>query len=261
MRDPSSLAGVTSEAWRSFGRAASLASRVTPAVPILFFGDVDTYFVSPLRVVTVGLNPSLREFPSCEPFLRFPLAAHADGGDHSRYLEALSAYFRTDPYREWFGHFESLLNGMGASYYDGETSTVLHTDICSPVATDPTWSRLSDADQALLVADGAPLWHELLELLQPDVVVLSVARRHLARIMFEPLAPLAPWELIHSFGYTADGELRSRPYDAHGCWHVVGGEPSLIVFCPASQTPLGSISKNHRHELGSVVERAYLGGW
>ena len=69
------------------------------------------------------------------------------------------------------------------------------------------------------------------------------------------------YELIYSFGYTADGELRSRPYDAHGCWHVVGGEPSLIVFCPASQTPLGSISKNHRHELGSVVERAYLGGW
>lgn len=258
MRDQPSLDGVVSGAWRSFERAASLASRVTPAVPVLFFGDVDAYLASRLRVVTVGLNPSLKEFPPWNPFVCFPLTEDAGGKDHSRYIEALSAYFRTNPYREWFGHFEPLLNGMGASYYDDETSTVLHTDICSPVATDPTWSRLSGTDQALLLADGCPLWHELVELLQPDVVVVSVARRHLARIRFEPLSP---WERIHSFGYTADGEPRSRSYDTDGCWHVVGGEPSLVVFCPASQTPLGSISMSHRHELGSVVEQAYLGGW
>lgn len=228
-------------------------------MPVLFFGDCDAYLESPLGVVTVGLNPSLVEFPASRPFRRFPLAAAtADDGDHSSYVESLSAYFRSDPYRKWFGSFEWLLNGMGASYYDGETSTVLHTDICSPVATDPTWRYLSEADRALLVAGGTPLWHELLEVLQPDVVVLSVARSHLARIMFEPLAP---WELIHRFDYTGGGELRSRPYEADGCWYVVCGEPSLFVFCPAYQTPLGSITKNQRRELGSIVTDTYQSRW
>ena len=51
---------------------------------------------------------------------------------------------------------------MQTSYYLGEASTALHTDICSPVATDPTWSRLSESDRTTLEADGGPLWHALL---------------------------------------------------------------------------------------------------
>ena len=75
MVESSSLAGLAEEAWRSFERAAPLRSRVSPAIPILFFGDHHAYRGSPLRVLTVGLNPSLEEFPAGEPFLRFPLAA------------------------------------------------------------------------------------------------------------------------------------------------------------------------------------------
>lgn len=257
MRLGSSLESVVSGAWRSFERAAALGSRVYPAVPVLFFGDVDAHLVSPLRVVTAGLNPSLREFPSHDPFRRFPLAANAGRDNPSRYIEALSAYFRTKPYGGWFGHYEPLLNGMDASYYNGEASTALHTDICSPVATDPTWSRLGESDQELLLDGGAPLWHALLEVLQPHVVVLSVARRHLSRITFEPLAP---WQLVHRFDYTADDALRDRPYEAEGRWYVVGDEPSLFVFCPASQTPLGSISYNQRHRLGSIVADTHPSG-
>ena len=61
-------------AWRAFAQAAALPSRVSPAIPILFFGDLDAYLASRMRVLTVGLNPSLREFPDGEPFSRFPLA-------------------------------------------------------------------------------------------------------------------------------------------------------------------------------------------
>lgn len=251
------LRAEVSGAWRSFEWAAALEARVTPAVPILFFGDVEAYLVSPLRVVTVGLTPSLSEFPRDDPFRRFPLAAGTGRGDPGRYLDALSAYFRTDPYREWFGNFEPLLNGMGASYYQGKTSTVLHTDICSPVATDPTWSRLRDADRAALAADGVGLWHELVKVLRPHVVVLSVAKRHLGRIKFESLGP---WELIHRIERTDDGAARKRPYEATGCWYDIGGERSLFVFCPASQTPLGSISNNHRHQLGSKLADTHRGG-
>ena len=68
------LSEAVAMAWQAFDRAADRTCRVTPAVPILFFGDLDAFRASPLRVVTVGLNPSLHEFPTDEPFRRFPIA-------------------------------------------------------------------------------------------------------------------------------------------------------------------------------------------
>ena len=127
-------------------------------------------------MLTVGLNPSRNEFPEGDPFQRFPLAEDAAAADRQRYLDALSAYFRTRPYAQWFNSFEPLLNGMGASYYDGRTATVVRTDICSPIATDSTWSQLGEADRRVLVDDGRTLWHELLAALQPNVV-LPVCRQ------------------------------------------------------------------------------------
>ena len=250
MAESSTLVGLVERAWRSFERAAVLPSRVSPAIPILFFGDLDGYRGSPLRVLTVGLNPSLKEFPAGEPFLRFPLATDIGAGDTSRYLDTLAAFFRTNPYN-WFRHFEPLLNAMRASYYPGEASTALHTDICSPVATDPTWSQLGESHRALLEADGGPLWHALLEALEPHLVVLSVARRHLDRISFD--AP-GDWRVIQAFERTGGGALRSRPYEVSARWHRVGGGRSLFVFCPAGRTPLTISNEQKRALAASVVE-------
>ena len=254
----SQLGEVVEGAWRCYGRAAALGSAVAPAVPILFFGDVDAYFGSRLRVVTVGLNPSSREFPTDDPLRRFPLAEGIDRADVERYVDALSAYFRADPYAGWFGAWEPLLNGAGASYYPGAASAALHTDICSPVATDPTWSRLDGGDRRALMDDGVPLWHELLALLRPDLVLVSVARRHLGRVSFE--APGRRWEPIHTLHYKTDGAPRRRPYRAEARWHVIGDGVSLFVFCPASQTPLGSISFDQRRRLGAVAADAFRDG-
>ena len=174
-------------AWDAFDRAAGRPWRVVPAVPILFFGDLDAYRSSPLRVLTVGLNPSRREFPEGDPFRRFPLAEGHRVREPSRYLDAMSAYIRTHPYHGWFSSFEPLLDGLGTTYYEGSPSTALHTDICSPVATNPTWSSLGSDHRTALEADGGPLWHKLLEALRPHVVALSIARAHLGRIEFAPV--------------------------------------------------------------------------
>lgn len=249
-----SLAEVVEQARCAFGRVAGRKCCVIPAVPILFFGDLTAYQVSPLRIVTVGLNPSLHEFPANEPFRRFPLAR--DGGDQepSRYIDAMSAYFRTDPYRGWFSSFEPLLNGLDASYYRSKASTVIHTDICSPVATSPTWSQLDRVDRTALAADGGPLWHTLLEELRPQVVALSVARSNLERIEF---APMSDWEIVHRFPRTADGGLRSHPYDVYIRWHKVGGEQSLFVFGRAAQKPFGLLHDDQKRQAGQKVLQAY----
>lgn len=244
------------QAWCAFDRATELPSRVTPAAPILFFGNLDAYCASPLRLLTVGLNPSLHEFPTGEPFQRFPfLTGASTDREPGRYLDAMSDYFRTDPYRKWFDRaLEPLLNGAGASYYAGETSTALHTDICSPVATNPTWSRLPDTQRAGLEADGGPLWHALLEVLCPHVVAISVARDHLTRIRF---TPLAEWENIHVFTQTGGGRPRSRRYEVRARSYEVAGERSLFVFGPAAQTPFGPLADNQKYEVGAITRERY----
>ena len=255
LRERAQLAELAAAAWRAYDAATALPSRVTPAAPVLFFGDLDAYRVSPLRVLTVGLNPSLKEFPAAAPFSRFPLAEGSQGREPGRYLEALSAYFRTDPYRGWFSAFERMLEGAGASYYAGAPSTALHTDIGSPVPTNPTWHHLGGTERGQLKADGGPLWHDLITALRPHVVVLSVAREHLARIEFQPLG--GDWEVAHTFERTGSGAPRSQPYEVRARWHEVGGDPSLFVFGPAAQKPFGLLHDAQKRHLGAITFEAY----
>ena len=74
MTERARLNEVVSGVSSAFGQAAALPSRVSPSIPISFFGDLHAYFSSRVRVLTVGLNPSLHEFPADSPFRRFPLA-------------------------------------------------------------------------------------------------------------------------------------------------------------------------------------------
>ena len=243
-------------AWQAFDRSAGESWCVTPAAPILFFGDLHAYRASPLRLLTVGLNPSLHEFPTDEPFRRFPLAEDSIARRPSRYLDAMSAYFHTDPYCGWFSNIEPLLHGMEASYYEGRASTALHTDICSPVATNPTWKKLDKDIRSVLLTDGTPLWHMLLEELRPHIVALSVAKEHLQRIKF---APTTNWRVIHAFERTVNGELRSKPYEIRARWYDVGGDRSLFIFGEAGFTPW-KLAADQKREAGELSQKAYEDG-
>lgn len=250
---------VVEKAWNTFKRAGALSSRVFPAVPILFFGDLQAYYASETRVLTVGLNPSLKEFPKDSPFQRFPLAENITADAPDVYLDALSAYFRANscPYHDWFKSYEPFLKEMEASYYGGQPSTALHTDICSPVATDPTWHDLHQDMQKALEQDGVLLWHDLLKALKPKVVVISVAKDHLEQVQFRALDG---WAVVHTFERKKDGSRRKRPFKVKVRWHEVNGEPSLFVFGEAAQTPLGSITDRQKREAGVIVQEVFRSG-
>ncbi|WP_420618036.1 hypothetical protein [Candidatus Poriferisocius sp.] len=250
MNRKEALSDAVAGVWQAFDRAAATTARVAPSAPVLFFGDAVAYDRSPLRVVTVALNPSWREFPAGDPFCRFPLAEGIAAEDQDRYLDAMSAYFLTSPYWTWFQHLDPLLNGMGSGYRPGRPSTALHTDICSPVATDPTWSRLDDGDRQLLQADGVPLWHGLMEALRPHIVVLAMARGHLSDIAFAPVD--ADWGDLHIVDTKVGGNPREPPYRVQARRYAVGGSKALFVLCPAMRSPL-PIGTAQKNELGAII--------
>ncbi len=241
-------------AWEQH-RAAELARLphlVRPSMPVLFFGDSQRYLGSLVRVLSVGLNPSREEFPSTAPYRRFPGGETLDGSDTEAYLAVLNGYFRTYPYKRWFNSsFEQVLRGVGASYYDEGSSIALHTDLCSPLATDPTWSQLESRERAVLEPQGHRLWHDLVEALQPDVVLVSVKRQLLSKIA---LRVVDRARVFH----TVDGPRRTRPYEveAFRC-ELQSGKRPLFIFGRASQTPFGLISGREKYRIGTQI-RGFL---
>ncbi len=242
-------------------RVVTHAARLTPsAMPILYFGDLDAYVASPVRIVTVGLNPSQAEFPlesataepdrTDDPWQRFPSAAGCSPTDPI-YLLALNAYFRTRPYR-WFDTYRSLLAGLQASFVRSEReNTALHTDLCTPVPTTPTWSGLSRRDQEVLAADGHGLWRDLIERLRPDIVVVSVAARHLTAA---DLGDPNTWPSALTITSAKDGRPRAAAYHLRTTRTNVGASSApLIVWGQAANVPFGTVSNIDREQIGARV--------
>lgn len=243
------------ESWLIYERHRDADIVVTPSIPILFFGDSRGYFESEVKVITVGLNPSRVEFPESDRYLRFTKARDIypqiiDGHCYQEYLEALNEYFSNHPYRAWFNSFEPLLNGLGASYYEGPRNTALHTDLCSPLATEQTWSKLSREQRERLRADGTALWHQLVKTLMPDVIVTSVAENHLNNINF---SRTGEWETVHTV-------QRENPYNVKLRKISVGaGREAVLVFGRAAQMPFATVSASDRRKIGESL-KGYIRG-
>lgn len=251
MASKSSLDALGARAWDIHRRAEAeaLEHLVRPSVPILFFGDSEGYLASRVRVLTVGLNPSLAEFPTADPLSRFEYAGPVDGSPDinlSAYLKSLNEYFRLNPYRKWFDpSFEPMLNGAGASYYQGRDATVLHTDFCTPLATDPTWSRLKPHECEVLREGGSRLWHDLIDALEPDLVLVSIQRA---------LAETIRFPLVEDLGtvFELDGPKRARPYRLEAARRFVGNSKvAVFAFGQAANTPFGSVSANDKLLMGA----------
>lgn len=247
------LSKLVGRSWEAWDNASGAGVSVEGSMPILYFGDLIEYQNSPVRVVTVGLNPSGEEFPFGDRRARFPGAASALRNDPYRHCVDLNSYFERCPYR-WFNDYQKILRGFGVSYAPDATSTALHTDICSPVATAPTWSHLDGDTKHRLLGDGVPIWHDLIRFLRPHVIVMSVAREHLARIDF---AVVRDWEVLHRVADKSDGEPRRWPYAVKARWHEVEGQPALLVFGAPAQTPFGSISDQDKQRVGETIKTYY----
>jgi hypothetical protein len=239
---------LASDAWQLHHLALGSAPHlVTPSMPILYFGDSVRYRASPIRVVTVGLNPSREEFPTTDPWRRFPEGRTIDAAapDLAAYLRSLDRYFDDGrhPYMRWFGMaFGAILRGLDADYHDQATNIAIHTDLCSPLATDPTWSGLSHGEQHAF-RDGYQLWHRLVAALQPHVILMSVAERHLQRVT---LPSSDEWTAIHTVPRKRPYEFRARRLDTP--------DRCLLVWGRATQLPFGSVANSDKQAAGVTIK-------
>jgi hypothetical protein len=207
-----------------------------PILPIHWFGNRPAYEASSLRVVTVGLNPSDREFrpndatPVSKDF-RFP---DYDGTDKGLEL-ALNNYFKRNPYGSWFkGSFGAVLQSFEASFYAEAKNTAIHTDICSPWASIPTWSKLSENMRQELEAEGQALWKKLIVELQPDVILFSSSPGHEQKIDFP--SPDTAWK---SIDVGAKRPLLVRRF-------MINGKIAQVLFQVQGRKPFLQTSRNQK---------------
>jgi hypothetical protein len=259
-------------------RAAEMPSGFM--IPIPYFGDVEAYQSSTIRILTVGLNPSNREFQPKKSendkltgkklVRRFSV-----GSVNSNQIDLnsqLSHYFKGNPY-SWFNSFECVLKGCEASYGVNANAkhTALHIDVGSPIATSPTWSKLgvqnakklTQKDLATLGAEkktkaglttqGKKFFIDMLQLFQPNIIIASVGRHHICEI--DPIFDLK--KQVYFKDRNANGELSKSNQ------RVVGGELAFasqeFYFAngSASTTPFGRFTNQQKQLAGEKILSEY----
>lgn len=148
---------------------------VPNSIPIIWFGNMERYFESQRKIVTIGLNPSKEEFSE----KRFNDISFDDINKSIKDLKTtLNQYFgppHNNPYKKWFNNGNIALEPMKASYYDNNPElhdVALHIDIYTAIATDPTWGKLDEEIKKAL--DNTDLFQKLLKYLEPDIILVSV---------------------------------------------------------------------------------------
>ena len=179
--------------WNGFQSIKQHPFVVPNSIPILWFGDLDAYKRSDLRIVTVGLNPSNIEFLSnsnsnnYSVSHRFPKAVNLVGksklstNDILVYEDSMNEYFTNQLngkrtwYRTWFSNNEAALHGLDASYFNSVDykRTAIHIDLWTPVATDK-WKLLTKNQKVILRNNTGCSFNQLLVKLDPNVIITCV---------------------------------------------------------------------------------------
>lgn len=151
--------------------------------PVLWFGDVANWLNQPpeRRILTAGVNPG----PGT--FLR---PANGEvwwagvGPELQSYTQAMANYMGTlhtrSADRAWFGSYSPVLRAFRSAYQPHPVdlpARAIHTDICSPLVTKSAWSAKDGPYRHELAEVGVPLWLDLLQILKPTVVVLSINKQ------------------------------------------------------------------------------------
>lgn len=231
-------------------------------IPIPFFGNLAQFENSTRRILTVGLNPSNREFQPGKRetkgwLKRFKFDPPINNTE--RLLQELSHYFQNNPY-SWFNSFEQVLRGCDATYGmdSARKNIALHIDVCSPIATVPTWSELRNADEKqskkLLAEKGKIFFLEMIDLFQPDIVIASVGKSHLEAI--DPIfKPNNLWKVVYSKKTNKNGTPveSENPPKVIGCQLSLQGRQFFFANGAMRSGPFGVFTNEQKLHIGAQI--------
>lgn len=236
-----------------------MSSIIKDTINIDWFGNRPQYEDSKLRIITVGLNPSGIEFEvnktnsKANVDSRFP-ACHGKTATPSSpgyFPDAWNQYFQINPYCKWFSNFERVLNGINASYNcSNGINCALHTDLCTPWATMPTWSRLpSDEKERLTHNYSFDEWMNLSRELKPNIIIACIPQEYRLRLGFDDTKLRKLCEIQS----TKSGGKRSHPIPIY----VSQFNGAIIVFGRTMMVPFGNISNNQKEKVGEIIMESY----
>ena len=219
--------GLIDRYWDDYVKHKDLSFVVKPSIPIIWFGDLEAYSLSALKVVTIAHNPSWHEF--CEKeggkystLLRFP---DATSTDQKALIRSYNNYFETNSYNSWFMCFDNIFklfprSYQPVSYYKSENekqNTAIHIDYFTALATKPAWTKLDSFDQDKI--QRTDLFKELLEQLNPDVILFTSNKENLNSFL-QSVAPKEvkriPLDYRYIKGFTFPGKLLIYGSFSHG---------------------------------------------
>ena len=180
---------------------------IRPSIPIIWFGNIEAYFNSKIRVVTIAINPSDKEFPnSKEKFYRFAGANSfsdkktlSDKKDKDNLYTVLNNYFdsidqkKKPTYYSWFNSYERCLSTMKycTSYHNTNTTNnvAIHIDCFSALATQK-YQSLPDSYKKKL--NRTDLFTRLFNILDPNLILFSKDFPTFKSVVFDNTQEPAP---------------------------------------------------------------------
>jgi len=154
---------------------------VERSFPITYFGRLDT-----AKVVTIGINPSVREFcdqrkpaqiliGSKKRVLDRESIGIADRdipttADAVKVVDSYSDYFDTGRHLDWFDKMQKwALEPLGVSYLRGN---VAHLDLVQ-WATSPVWRQLPAEIKSKLIEADSPFLEDQLRIAKPNLILFN----------------------------------------------------------------------------------------
>lgn len=240
---------------------------IKDSLPILYFGDINAYFKSQYKIITAAINPSSAEFGVGESstkisFARFPqferIAKERDLSDESalQYLSSLNAYFQTgNDYKQWFDRTprNNLFSPFNASYYDSASNRAIHTDILSPFATFPKWSKLDSQIQRRFSEFGIALWHELIAILEPDIIFMSLNKKYISHTDF--------YRTFRDYVVYADKKYNGESLKIqYGYIQLKGKQVHIFNESRTNQVPFNALGNKDSAILGKKIYERFTKG-
>lgn len=229
-----------------FNKKKSL-TYVVDTMPVVWFGNIEKYEQSEVKVVTVGINPSSHEFPESPERFSIPTVLNAND-----LYNANNEYFIKNPYK-WFNRYERIISDNFDCSYGGiigsvKRNTAIHIDAYSAIATNPFWGKLTKKEKETV--KNTELFNRLLTYLKPDVILFS-ANENLFNELFSGYAKNRPdmqYENKNKRSYI-------RTYSKGGTllfWGRNHGDPFAHITTDEIKTEIDRFKKNG-------IEKIYRG--